>query len=60
MTDVETCASSGKRRYTRRGAMAAASAWRSRLTRMRHYRCNRCGAWHIGNDRRKPKQRGRR
>lgn len=57
---VENCPATGKRRYARKEAMRAAAWWRNRLTRMSHYHCRRCGAWHIGNNRSKPKQRGRR
>ncbi len=60
MTAVETCPATGKQRFTRKQAMAAARTWRSRFARMSHYQCRRCGGWHIGNNRSKPKQRGRR
>lgn len=51
---LETCAATGKRRLTRKRAMADAAWWRRfRLARMKHYQCRSCDAWHIGNDRRK-------
>ena len=51
---MTTCPRTGKLRLTRVEAMAKAEWWRrSRFSRMRHYRCHSCGAWHIGNDRRK-------
>lgn len=52
---VETCALTGKRRMTRKQAMASAGWWRrSMFARMAHYRCRSCGAWHVGNQTRKP------
>lgn len=47
-----SCPQTGKRRYTRKQAIAEARWWRRfRFARMTHYRCHSCGAWHIGNDR---------
>lgn len=56
--DPERCEATGKRRMTRKKAMAEASWWRRfRFARMNHYRCSKCGAWHVGNDRRRPRRR---
>lgn len=53
-----TCDLTGKRRLTRRQAMAEARWWRrSMFARMNHYRCRSCGAWHVGNSTRKPRRR---
>lgn len=48
------CEYTGKQKLTRREALDQARWWqRTRLARMRHYRC-RCGSWHVGNNRKKP------
>lgn len=56
------CDKTGKRQLTRREAMAEATWWRRvKMARMKHYRCDACGSWHVGNDRRKgPRGKGRR
>lgn len=50
---------SGKRRMTRKEAIASAQWWRrQRFARVNHYRCKKCGDWHIGNDRGKHAAKG--
>ena len=54
----QVCERTGKRTFSRKGAMRQA-AWyrRERSARMSHYRCRSCGGWHIGNNQRKPHRR---
>lgn len=48
------CPKTGKRMLTRKESIAEAAWWRrSRLAVMNRFHCGSCGAWHIGNDRRK-------
>lgn len=49
-----TCSATGKEMLTRRQAMNRA-CWfkRAKFARMVHFKCSKCGRWHVGNDSRK-------
>ena len=57
---ADRCEKTGKRKLTKDQAQKEASWFRrERQARMWSYRCKSCKQWHIGNNRSRPKQRGR-
>jgi hypothetical protein len=54
------CEKTNKERFSKEEAISRAVWWRrNRAARMQAYRCTHCGAWHIGNNRSKPKHKRR-
>ena len=57
-TIATTCLRTGKQRFTREQANRRAAWWRRvRFARMRHDYCDYCSAWHVANDRSRPRRR---